>query len=43
MASKGWVKGKVIDLNIKHNMDGWRQRLEVSLASINFLKAEEKA
>jgi hypothetical protein len=34
MASKGWVKGKVVDLNQKNNMDAWRQRLEVRLLRI---------
>ena len=36
MASKGWVKGKVIDLNQKNNMDAWRQRLEVKKLPVNF-------
>ena len=37
MASKGWVKGKVIDLNQKNNMDAWRQRLLVSIYTQNLI------
>ena len=25
-----WHKGKTLDLNVKINMDAWRQRLDVS-------------
>ena len=26
----GWKQGKIVDMNVKANMDAWRQRLFVS-------------
>ena len=33
-----WIKGtKTLDLNVKINMDAWRQRVNVNLIYVNYL------